>query len=388
MGDIFLTQEIGSIQRPIWRLKLDAPSNDKWIKDADYWGKMFGVDEREELTGLLKIDGRKRTPEKKQRIVEISSIYVIRMLEYAGLDRIFNGEQPRTEMYDTLARMVSGISQAGFVNSFDANYFKKGIIYDEIRMKKDGIKWFVDELDFVKRHAKKPVKPCFTGPYTMTDWSFIEYYRKPYESRNEKPSDVLRKAREDAVVAFAKNVLNPVSKKLVKAGASVIQIDEPAATTYENESELFTEAMNECFKGISKSVEKAIHLCYSNYHVLFPELAECKADSYLIEFTNHASPGKFRADTVNPEAFKLINLFKEYGMPVMIGVGVIDIHSDIIEKPEVVRDRIMYAAKLVGDPSKVQVNPDCGLRTRRWEVAVPKLVNMVKGTEMARKVWE
>ena len=143
--------------------------------------------------------------------------------------------------------------------------------------------------------------------------------------------------------------------------------------------------MNACFEGLPKNTERAIHMCYSNYPVLFPELAECKANSYLIEFTNNASASHFKPDMVSPEAYKFIQLFNEYKLPVNMGVGVLDIHSDLIETPEVIRDRLLHAAKLVGDASRVQANPDCGLRTRRWEVAFPKLVNLVKGAELARK---
>ena len=143
--------------------------------------------------------------------------------------------------------------------------------------------------------------------------------------------------------------------------------------------------MNECFKGVPKGTGKAIHMCYSNYPVLFPELAECKADSYLIEFTNHASVSHFKPDMVSPEAYKFIQSFNEYKVPVNMGVGVIDIHSDLVESPEVIKERLLHAAKLVGDASRVQANPDCGLRTRRWEIAVQKLVNMGRGAQLARE---
>ncbi|MFH1258001.1 MAG: hypothetical protein V1658_03620, partial [Candidatus Micrarchaeota archaeon] len=390
---IFMTQEIGSIQRPIWRQKLDAPVNKEWIASAHEWGEKLQVNERIELankegTGLLQKDGKKRTPEEKNRIIDIATIYVIRMLETAGLDRIFNGENPGTEMYDTVARRTNGIRTAGTLNSFDANYFKKGIIDGELSVKPEGIEFFDTSFEFVAKHSDRIVKPCFSGPYTMADWSYIEYHRNTREGKGESPFEALKHSREDAIIEFAAKVHNPIIKSLAKKGATVIQLDEPAATTKEYESEAFVRSMNESFKGIPDSVEKAIHLCYSNYPALFPYLAECKADSYLIEFTNHASPTHFSPEQVSPEAYKIIELFNEYKMDVNVGVGVVDIHSNVIESPEVIRDRLLYATKLVGDPARVQVNPDCGLRTRQWPVAYEKLVNMVKGAELARKEFE
>jgi len=63
---------------------------------------------------------------------------------------------------------------------------------------------------------------------------------------------------------------------------------------------------------------------------------------------------------------------------------VLDIHSNFIESPELVRDRILYAVDVFGDPERIHVTPDCGLRTRSWDVAYAKLRNMVAGTQMAR----
>ena len=67
-----------------------------------------------------------------------------------------------------------------------------------------------------------------------------------------------------------------------------------------------------------------------------------------------------------------------------MGLGVLDIHSDFIETPELVRDRVIYASELLG-PERVHVNPDCGLRTRSWDVAFEKLRNMVEGTRLAEE---
>jgi 5-methyltetrahydropteroyltriglutamate--homocysteine methyltransferase len=68
-----------------------------------------------------------------------------------------------------------------------------------------------------------------------------------------------------------------------------------------------------------------------------------------------------------------------------VGLGVLDIHSDFVEPADLVRDRILYAAEVLGDPERIQVNPDCGLRTRSWDVVYEKLANMVQGTRLAEE---
>jgi 5-methyltetrahydropteroyltriglutamate--homocysteine methyltransferase len=78
-------------------------------------------------------------------------------------------------------------------------------------------------------------------------------------------------------------------------------------------------------------------------------------------------------------------LFEDYGFHGNYGLGVIDVHTDFIEPPELVRDRILHAAKLIGDPSRIYVSTDCGLRTRTWNISFQKLKSMILGAELARK---
>ena len=64
--------------------------------------------------------------------------------------------------------------------------------------------------------------------------------------------------------------------------------------------------------------------------------------------------------------------------------GFVHVHTDQIASPEVVRDRILRVADIAG-AERVYVAPDCGLRTRTWEVAYEKLANLVKDADLARE---
>jgi 5-methyltetrahydropteroyltriglutamate--homocysteine methyltransferase len=66
------------------------------------------------------------------------------------------------------------------------------------------------------------------------------------------------------------------------------------------------------------------------------------------------------------------------------GLGVLDVHTDFVEPPELLRDRILYAVKVFGGPQRLQIMPDCGLRTRSWEIACRKLTSMTAGVRLAR----
>jgi 5-methyltetrahydropteroyltriglutamate--homocysteine methyltransferase len=63
---------------------------------------------------------------------------------------------------------------------------------------------------------------------------------------------------------------------------------------------------------------------------------------------------------------------------------VVDVHVNSIEDPSLIKDRAITAAKIV-DADRIYLNPDCGLRTRTWDVAYAKLQSVVEGAKLARQ---
>ena len=183
-------------------------------------------------------------------------------------------------------------------------------------------------------------------------------------------------------LSLAKNVIRPNIKALVDHGAKWVQIDEPAATTYSDEVDLVVETFNESIKGLN--VKASIHMCFSDYRVFFPAILEMKnCFQYQWEFAN-ADTTELGTDRKARLGYKVLDLFKEHNVPGTIGLGVLNIHTNFIEPAELVRDRILYASEILG-PERIYVNPDCGLRTRKLDVAFAKLQNMVAGAKLARE---
>ena len=128
-----------------------------------------------------------------------------------------------------------------------------------------------------------------------------------------------------------------------------------------------------------------MHICFSDYSALWPAVLELEDCLELqLEFANRDSRELGTTDADRPGYVETLRLFKEHGYP-GVGLGVLDIHSDFIEPAELVRDRILYAVDVLDDPSRIQINPDCGLRTRSWDVVYEKLANMVAGTRLAEE---
>ncbi len=381
MNKLFPTQEIGSLAKPAWRIKgyRGEPLTEEDIAEAVNWGRKLGIPDLDAFIKLLKDAD---SPTKRRTVFEWSAKYAIRFFEAAGLDVFFNGEQWRSEMYEHVIRNVSGFQFLGFVKSFDYRYFNKAACVDKPKYVKP---FYLDEFLFAKGNTGKILKIPFTGPYTLVNWTFNEYYEKRRGGKLEDLKSRKFEAKREFLFDLIKEVVKPEINNLVKAGAQWIQIDEPAATTNPTDEEmrLFVESFNETVKGFNCTF--SLHNCYSNYKVLAKYSSELRNCSQLaLEFANRDSRKTGTGD--ERTGYRELRLFEEHGFRGNYGLGVIDVHTDFIEPPELVRDRILYAAKVIGDPERIYASTDCGLRTRTWEVSFQKLKNMVFGADLARKV--
>ncbi len=380
MNKLFPTQEIGSIAKPNWRVlgNRGAPVPDQDFNEAKYWGKKLRIDDYERLLALLKSGDSADT---REAIREWSAIYAIRLQEVPGLDIVFDGEQWRTEMYEALVRDVGGFRFVGHVRSWDNKYYRKAAVFDEIRWKKP---IYLNEFLFTRKHTDRMVKVPFTGPYTVTDWSFNEFYQERLKNLHTDPLELKKKAYSDLLSDVSRKLIRPEIESLVAAGARWIQIDEPALSTQPGKDQVvnFVDAVNEATKGFD--CKFSLHVCYStDYSTLFPELLEAKTLSqYALEFANKDD---MRRGDSKRTGYDVLKLLKEYGADRQVGLGVIDVHDDRVESPALVRDRILHGAKMIGDPSLIYVNPDCGIRTRTWKTTYAKFSSMVKGAVLARE---
>ena len=374
---MFQTYEVGSLAKQNWRLKgfTGAKITDADIVEAVFWGKKLDID----YSPLIKIL-KNNTASLKQDIVNWSALYAIRMFEKLGIDWIYTGEQWREEMYAHVIKNLGGFNFTGWIKSFDYRYFRKATVVDEIFYKNP---YYLDEFNYTKTITNSNLKVPITGPYTLMDWSFNEFYdEKNHNIKNLRERKV--NARREFIFDIVDKALRPEFDKLIDAGVKWIQIDEPAITTHPSheEMDMFVEAWFKLVDGYDCVF--SLHNCFSDYHLLakyVPYLKNCSQLS--LEFANRDTK---QLGDVRP-AYDDLKVFEDCGYKGAYAPGFVSVHTDNMASAFVIHDRIMYVADIVG-LDRVWVSPDCGLRTRTWEKSYEKLTEMVHGAQLARRTYE
>lgn len=381
MSEALLTQEVGSLAKPSWRVQ---PVNgiavtEQHIQDATAWAERLNLDPVAAQVTLKAIQSEGEvSPENLYALKFIAARYALRLQEKAGLDIIYDGEQDRPEMYQDAVQKTLGFRERGRLRAFDDKSFLKSAVVAPPEILAP---WYTEEYIRASRLANRPVKVPITGAYTIADWSYDEYYHRSQArgGRGLNRAD----AKEAFVLDLADRVIRPNIQALLEKGAEWIQIDEPAATTKPEEVPLFIESFNRSVAGLAGKF--SVHICFSDYSLLFPYVEKLEnCSQFSLEFANRDPRGLGR-DRAQRPAYEILDKFREHSPDTGIGLGVTSVHDNELESPELVRDRILRAVDIIDDPTLLYPSPDCGLRTRSWEVAFDKLQTTVEGTRLARQ---
>ena len=177
----------------------------------------------------------------------------------------------------------------------------------------------------------------------------------------------------DSYVAAVGDALSVEYTTIVDAGLD-LQIDAPDLAM--ERAVLFHDKPLPDFLAFARSVIAAInkaisplprekirlHVCWGNYegpHERDVELSDIWSE---IAKTN---VGAFVLSMANPRHAHDYHLFENGVLPAntKLIVGVIDTTTNYVEHPETVADRLMLAAKAVGDPVRIMAGTDCGFET-------------------------
>ena len=279
--------------------------------------------------------------------------------EEIGLDILVHGEPERNDMVEYFGEQLEGFvfSQNGWVQSYGSRCVKPPIIFGDVwRPRAMTLEW----IQYAQSLTKKIMKGMLTGPVTILNWSFVR--------------DDLSRAEvcEQIALAIADEI-----DDLQKGGVKIIQVDEAAfkegyPLRAENIKEYEKWAL-ECFK-VSTAVAKDntqihTHMCYSEFNDIIKTIEAMDADVISIETARSGN--------------ELLKVFKEVGYTHEVGPGVYDIHSPRIPSTQEIEAQIKALLEVL-PKEQLWINPDCGLKTRKWEEVKPSLKNMVEAVQAVR----
>ena len=277
----------------------------------------------------------------------------VKTQEELGLDVLVHGEPERNDMVEYFGQQLNGFcfTSFGWVQSYGSRCVKPPIIYGDVSRPNP---MTVDWIKYAASLTKQPMKGMLTGPVTILCWSF---------SRNDL-------SRQEVCQQIALAIRDEV-KDLETAGIKIIQVDEAAfregmplqKSKQENYLNWAVNSFRLTVAGAEDDTQIHTHMCYSNFNAIARWIAKMDADVISIEASR--------------SGMKLLESFKTFPYPNDIGPGIYDIHSPRVPSVEE-QLALLHKALEVITPDKLWINPDCGLKTRKWPETLESLKNMVK----------
>ncbi|WNJ93151.1 5-methyltetrahydropteroyltriglutamate--homocysteine S-methyltransferase [Bosea sp. 685] len=283
----------------------------------------------------------------------------IRWQEEIGLDVLVHGEFERNDMVQYFGEQLAGFAftKHGWVQSYGSRCVRPPILFGDVsRPTPMTVGWWT----YSQSLTTKPMKGMLTGPVTILNWSFV---------RDDIP-------RSAACRQIALAIRDEVAD-LEKAGARMIQIDEAALREglplrkgeWKGYLDWAVGSFRLCASGVSDETQVHTHMCYSEFNDIIDAIGAMDADVISIETSR--------------SKMELLDAFRTYKYPNEIGPGVYDIHSPRVPEVGEMTDLLGLARQRLAD-GQLWINPDCGLKTRKWEEVRPALVNMVEAARAIR----
>ncbi|MHA3791088.1 5-methyltetrahydropteroyltriglutamate--homocysteine S-methyltransferase [Sphingomonas sp. YL-JM2C] len=294
-----------------------------------------------------------------ERFLREETARAIAWQEEIGIDVLVHGEFERNDMVQYFGEQLAGFafSRAGWVQSYGSRCVRPPIIYGDVsRPKPMTVAWW----HYAQSVTARPMKGMLTGPVTILNWSFV----RDDQSREETCRQIALAIRDEVL-------------DLEAAGARIIQIDEAALreglplrrADWQHYLDWAVESFRISAAGVADETQIHTHMCYSEFNEIIESIGAMDADVISIETSR--------------SKMELLDAFVDYAYPNEIGPGVYDIHSPRIPTTREMEALLIKAGERLS-ARQLWVNPDCGLKTRKWEDVKPALVAMVDAAKAAR----
>jgi 5-methyltetrahydropteroyltriglutamate--homocysteine methyltransferase len=289
-----------------------------------------------------------------------ATIVAIRDLERAGIDIVTDGEIRRESYSNRFATALEGIDadNPAIITSRSGHQTPVPRVVGKI-VRKGPVE--LRDMEFLRRNTDHAAKITLPGPFTMSQQAKNEFYQDD----------------EELAMALAAAV-NAEILELEKAGADVIQLDEPWVRNDPASAKRYAvKAINRALQGVK--VPTVVHVCFG-YAAVVPGDTKPAGYSFLAELSDST------ADQISIEAAqpKLdLGVLKDLSSKKIL-LGVIDLGNPEIEPASIIADRIRHGLKYVAAERLIPA-PDCGMKYMPRHIAFGKLKAMCDAAATVRK---
>ena len=291
-----------------------------------------------------------------------ATIVAIRAMERAGVDVITDGEMRRESYSNRFATALDGvdIENPGFVKARSGQQTPVPRIVGKVR-RNGPVE--VRDMQFLRANTDRVAKITLPGPFTMSQQAKDEHYKDA-----------------EALAMDMAAAVNEEAHDLVRAGADVIQLDEPWVRNDPDSARRYAvKAINRALEGIK--VPTAVHLCFG-YAAVVPGETKPTGYSFLAELADTTAT-MISIESAQPKID--LGVLADLA-PKKIMLGVLDLSDLVVETPQRVAERIRLGLKHVS-PDRLIPAPDCGMKYLPREVAFGKLKAMVEGAALVRSEY-
>ena len=289
-----------------------------------------------------------------------ATIVAIRDMERAGIDIVTDGEIRRESYSNRFATALEGVDadNPAIITTRSGQQTPVPRVVGKVK-RRTPVE--VRDMEFLRRNTGKLAKITLPGPFTMSQQAKNEFYKDD----------------EELAMAFAEAV-NAEAHDLQKAGADVIQLDEPwVRNNPELARRYAVKAINRALEGIT--VPTVVHVCFG-YAAVVPGSTKPSGYSFLAELADTTAE-QISIEAAHPKLD--LGVLKDLSSK-KIMLGVLDLGDPNIESVDVVADRIRNGLKHVSADRLVPA-PDCGMKYMPRATAFGKLKAMSDAAALVRR---
>jgi 5-methyltetrahydropteroyltriglutamate--homocysteine methyltransferase len=286
-----------------------------------------------------------------------ATLLAVRDMERAGIDLITDGEIRRESYSNRFANALSGIDHEHPGTAVGRTGLENAVPRIVGPVRRTG-PVEVRDVEFLRANTDRPIKITVPGPFTLAQLAEDEHY-----------------GDERALALDLAAAVNEEVKALHKAGADVVQLDEPYLEARPEPARVFgVEVVNRALDGATGTT--ALHMCFGYGHFVkdkpaaysfLEELEDCRVDQLSLEA---AEP------QLDPSVLASIP-------DKTVVYGVVSTGEAEVETADVVAERIRAALRFV-PPERLMPAPDCGMKYLPRRVAFAKLQALTAGASSVR----